>query len=448
MRIRIKKGLNIPLAGTPEQRIDAANPVQSVAVIGPDTVGLKPAVAVDVGDTVKLGQTLFTDGNNPHIRFTAPGSGRVAAINRGERRSLQSVVINLEGGEEERFARFDASEISSLSRDDVRDNLLASGLWTAIRTRPYGRIPPPESEPFAIFVTAIDTSPNPVDPAVVIAEAPDAFHNGLNVVSRLLDGTVFVCTGPESDISVPDAPPFQQVEFTGPHPAGLVGTHIHFLAPVSESRTVWHIGFQDVIAIGRLFTSGRLNPERIVALGGPLARQPRLLRTRLGASINDLVTDELEPTIKRLISGSVLSGRRATGAIAWLGRYHSQVTALQEGNKREFLSWIRPGLNKYSAHRAFASHILPHREYNLTSSQNGSPRAMVSVGTFEKVMPLDILATPLLKALLVKDTDAARALGCLELDEEDLALCSFVCNGKYEYGPFLRESLTEIEVNG
>ena len=448
MRIRIKKGLNIPLAGTPEQRIDDARPVRSVAVIGLDTIGLKPAMTIDVGDSVRLGQTLFTDGNNPGVQFTAPGAGVIEAINRGERRSLQSVVIRLNGDDEEQFKKFTADNLLSLSREEARENLLKSGLWTALRTRPYSKIPAPDTEPAALFVTAMDTSPNAPDPEIIIADASDAFQHGLQVVSRLLDGPVYVCTAPESQITVPNDSSLKQIEFSGPHPAGLVGTHIHFLAPVSENKAVWHIGYQDVIAIGRLFTTGHLNTERIIALGGPLASKPRLLRTRVGTSINDLVVDELAQSKRRLISGSVLSGRRATGPIAWLGRYHTQVSALQEGNEREFLAWMRPGLDKYSAIRAFAAHLLPRRDFDMTTSQNGSPRAMVSIGTFEKVMPLDILATPLLKALLVKDTDSARDLGCLELDEEDLALCSFVCSGKYEYGPFLRESLTEIEVNG
>jgi Na+-transporting NADH:ubiquinone oxidoreductase subunit A len=419
MQIRIKKGLNIPLAGTPLQQIEDANPVRSVALIGPDTVGLKPVVEIEAGDTVRLGQTLFTDGNNPGVGFTSPGSGVVDAINRGARRSLQSVVIRLAGDDEELFEIYEPSNLSSLSRDDVRRNLLSSGLWTALRTRPYSRIPAPDSMPGALFVTAIDTSPNAADPATIIATATEAFDSGLQVLSSLLDGSVYVCTAPGRKIPVPEEQSIEVVEFSGPHPAGLVGTHMHFLWPVSETRTAWHIGFQDVIAIGRLFTTGRLDTERIIALGGPLARKPRLLRTRLGASITDLVDGELERTRKRLISGSVLSGRRATGAIAWLGRYHTQINALQEGSEREFLAWMRPGLQKYSAIRAFASHLLPTRDYALTTSQNGSPRAMVSIGTFEKVMPLDILATPLLKALLVKDTDTARNLGCLELDEED-----------------------------
>lgn len=445
MRIRIKKGLDIPLAGTPLQRIDEGREVSTVAVLGPDTIGLRPAMEVEEGDTVRLGQALYTDANNPEVRFTAPGAGMVEAINRGSRRSLQSVVIRLAGDDEETF---DIGSPQSLSREKATALLLSSGLWTSLRTRPYSKIPGPGSEPVAIFVTAVDTNPHAANPAVVIADAHDAFHHGLIIISKLTSGPVYVCTDCDSQIDAPIDKPFVHAEFSGPHPAGLVGTHIHFLSPVSERKTAWHIGYQDVIAVGRLFATGRLNPQRVVSLSGPLAKSPRLLRTRLGASISDLVQDELLPGKKRLVSGSVLSGRRASGPIAWLGRYHTQVTALAEGNDREFLAWMRPGLDKYSAIRAYASHVFRGREFRLTTSQNGSPRAMVSIGTFEKVMPLDILATPLLKALLVEDTDTARNLGCLELDEEDLALCSFVCNGKYEYGPFLRKNLAEIEANG
>jgi Na+-transporting NADH:ubiquinone oxidoreductase subunit A len=235
--------------------------------------------------------------------------------------------------------------------------------------------------------------------------------------------------------------------FEGPHPAGLVGTHIHFLEPVSETRIVWHIGYQDVMAIGRLFVTGRLPVERIVALGGPMVREPRLLTTRLGAHTSEIINGELAKGNVRVISGSVLSGHRAAGWAAYLGRYDTQISVLPEGNPREFLAFIRPGFGKFSTARAFAGKLFG-KDYRFTTSQNGSPRAMVSIGSFEQVMPLDILPTPLLKSLLVRDTDGARELGCLELDEEDLALCSFVCNGKYEYGPHLRKNLHEIEVNG
>jgi len=202
------------------------------------------------------------------------------------------------------------------------------------------------------------------------------------------------------------------------------------------------------MAIGRLFTTGRLPTERLIALGGPMVKNPRLLRTRRGASTADILDGEIERGNARVISGSVLSGHRASGMLGWLGAYHNQISVIAEGSPREFLSWLRPGHNKYSALRAYASTWLHKGEYDLTSSQNGSPRAMVSTGSFERVMPLDILPTVLLKALLVRDTDSAQQLGALELDEEDLALCSFVCNGKYNYGPHLRKALDEIEANG
>ncbi len=403
---------------------------------------------VGQGDRVRLGQPLFSDKQNPGVRFVAPGSGVVAAVNRGERRVLQSVVIELDGDQEETFESHSAGRLDSLGRPAVASQLLASGLWTSFRTRPFSKIPAAQAVPSALFVTAIDTNPLAADPAVVVRGAATDFDSGLRVIARLTDGPVHLCTAPGSGITAPASEQFRHVEFAGPHPAGLAGTHIHFLEPVSERRTVWHIGYQDVIAIGRLFVTGRLSAERIVALAGPLVRQPRLVRTRVGASIQDLVAGELESADTRIISGSVLSGHRAAGWASYLGRYHSQVTVLREGRRRQFLGWLSPGARKFSSERAYAGHLLHREPFELTTSQNGSPRAMVSIGSFDKVMPLDILPTPLLKALIVRDTDAAKGLGCLELDEEDLALCSFVCNGKYEYGPALRACLNEIEVRG
>jgi len=448
MRIKIKKGLDIPVIGRPDQVISDANDVNTVALLGPDTIGLKPGIAVQAGQSVRLGQTLFTDKAQPRVQFTSPGAGEVIAINRGTRRALQSVVIRLDGDDEETFAAYEARQLPNLQFETVRDNLLDSGLWTAFRTRPFSRIPSPQKPPKAIFITAIDTNPLAADPTVIIADAADSFSDGLQVVARLTSGRVFVCTAPGAAIAVPEGEQLRKVEFAGPHPAGLVGTHIHFLHPVNEKEIVWHLGYQDVIAIGRLFTSGHLPVERVVSLGGPPVKRPRLLRTRLGASTGDLISGEIRTGKTRVISGSVLSGHRAAGPLAWLGRYHSQLSILQDGSKREFLAWLRPGNHKFSSVRAYTSHMLHRGDFELTTSQNGSPRAMVSIGTFEKIMPLDILPTPLLKALLVKDPERARDLGCLELDEEDLALCSFVCNGKYEYGPYLRTSLDELEADG
>ena len=416
--------------------------------MGPDTVDLKPGMLVAVGDAVKLGQPLFRDKQNPGVHFTSPGAGTVAAINRGERRVLQSVVIDLDGDEEEQFTAYPPNELQKVSRQDVRDNLLASGLWTAFRTRPFSKIPRPDDVPAAIFVTAIDTNPLAANPDVVIQRDGEAFLQGLCVIAALTDGTIHVCTAADSSITGSDSGDIQHSQFAGPHPAGLAGTHIHLLDPVNENQIAWHIGYQDVITVGKLFTTGRLPVDRIVSLSGPSVSKPRLISTRLGANITELVDGELSDSDVRVVSGSVLSGHRAAGWAVWLGRYDNQITVLKEGSPREFLSFMRPGIGKYSFTRGFVGNLFGSGSHPLTTSQNGSPRAMVSIGSFEEVMPLDILPTPLLKALLVRDTDSARDLGCLELDEEDLALCSFVCNGKYDYGRHLRKSLHEIEVNG
>jgi Na+-transporting NADH:ubiquinone oxidoreductase subunit A len=448
MRIKIKKGLDIPIKGEPEKTIEDGAEVNTVAAVATDVSGIRPRMAVQVGDKVRLGQVLYHDKRNPEVPFTAPGAGEIIAVNRGARRALQSVVIRLEGDDAESFKSWNASELDTLDAQDVRSNLIASGLWTTLRTRPFSRIPAPDATPSAIFVTAIDTNPLAVDPAFLIAKDPEVFDNGLKVLSRIADCPIYLCTAPESGISCPHPEQFHHVEFEGPHPAGLVGTHIHFLAPVSKTRTVWHIGYQHVMAFGRLFTTGRLPTERMITLCGPMALRPRILRTRIGASTADLLKGETAPGNLRVISGSALGGHRAAGPLAYLSRYQTQLTVLEEDRSREFLAWMLPGTDRYSLTRTFASTLLRRDAFNLTTTQNGSPRAMVSTGAFESIMPLDVLATPLLKALLVEDTDRAQELGCLELAEEDLALCSFVCNGKHDYGAYLRMNLTEIEVNG
>ena len=447
MQLKIKKGLDIPLTGTPEQSISDAPQTSTVALLGPDFHDLKPGMLVRQGDRVKLGQPLVRDKDNPGVNFTSPGSGVVRAINRGERRVMQSVVIELDGDDAERFDSCDATKLDALSDDDVRRNLLASGLWAALRTRPYSKIPAPDASPKALFVTAIDTNPLAADPAVVIGQDKEAFAQGLTIVSKLGDGPVYLCTAPGSGIDCPQGDRFRHAEFSGPHPAGLVGTHIHLLEPVNERKVVWHVGYQDVIAIGKLFATGRLPVDRVISLAGPMVHKPRLIRTRLGANTSEIIRGEVSHGDIRVVGGSVLSGHRAIDWAAYLGRYDLQITVLPEGTPREFLSFLRPGIGKFSSTRAFFGKLLGG-PYRFTTSQNGSPRAMVSTGSFEEVMPLDLLPTPLLKALLVRDTDGARDLGCLELDEEDLALCSFVCNGKYNYGRHLRNNLHEIEVNG
>jgi len=451
MQFTIKEGLDLPITGEPKQVIENGNSVNSVAILGLDYVGMKPTMAVNEGDSVKLGQVLFSDKKNPGVNFTSPGAGVVKSINRGEKRILQSIVIDLKGTEEEFFSRYDASELNNLTTEQVKENLLASGLWTNLRTRPYGKIPAIDSNANSIFVTAIDTSPLAADPAIVIKDRADDFINGLTVISKLTQGKTYVCKATGTDIAVGNTNSLQVADFSGPHPAGLPSTHIHFIDPVNIDKFVWHINYQAVIAIGALFTTGKLNVERVVSLAGPTVKNPRLIRTRVGANTDDLVSGELQDDVEsRVISGSALYGRQASDWAAFLGHYSNQITALKEGRERELFGWIVPGKNKYSALNVYTSSVDRKfdRKFPLTTTKNGSNRAIVPVGVYETVMPLDILSTPLLKALVVGDSDQAQLLGCLELDEEDLALFTFVDPGKHDFGPVLRANLTKIEKEG
>jgi Na+-transporting NADH:ubiquinone oxidoreductase subunit A len=448
MHFSIQKGLDLPLSGEPIQTIEAARPVTSVAILGNEYNGMKPTMLVEEGQSIKLGQALFTDKKNPRVTYTSPGAGTIKAIKRGSKRILQAVIIELQGDEEVTFDRYDPTELNQLEPEKIKQNLLDSGLWTAIRTRPYSKSPDPDSSPSSIFVTAIDTNPLAANPTLIIDEHNADYAHGLTILSQLTNGKVFVCQSTDSAVQDSTGINVETHTFSGPHPAGLASTHIHFIDPVNASKAVWQINYQDVIAIGKLFTTGRLWVDRVISLAGPIVNNPRLLRTRLGASTEDIIKDELEPVQSRVISGSVLSGHTANNWAAYLGRFHNQISVIAEGNQREFFGWIMPGTQKFSALNVFISKLMGKKSFNLTTSQNGSPRAMVPVGTFEMMMPLDILPTQLLRALLVKDTDMAQALGCLELDEEDLALCSFVCSGKFDYGPILRTNLIQIEKEG
>ncbi|MGB2115431.1 MAG: Na(+)-translocating NADH-quinone reductase subunit A [Porticoccaceae bacterium] len=442
--IKIRRGLDLPISGTPKQVIHDGPKTSQIAIIGSDYHGMKPTMEVKVGDSVSKGQLLFTDKKNPGVRFTSPSSGTVVEINRGDRRVFQSLVIDIDGDDKETFASFDAGQLSTLSRQQVVDNLVNSGQWVSFKTRPYSKVPAIDSVPASIFVNAMDTNPLAADPQVIIAERQQDFANGLSVISNLTEGSVNLCIEASASVSVENV---SLHSFSGPHPAGLSGTHIHYIDPVSADKTVWTINYQDVIAIGALFTSGEIDNRRVIALGGPQVTEPRLIRTKLGANLNQLVIGELVNDENRVISGSVLSGRQATGNFAFLGRYHNQVSVIREGREREFLHYLRPGINKHSALPIFAGG-LKKKLFDMTSSTNGSERAMVPVGGYENVTALDILPVQLLRSLIVGDTEMAQKLGCLELDEDDVGLYTYVCVGKYEYGPILRENLTKIEKEG
>jgi Na+-transporting NADH:ubiquinone oxidoreductase subunit A len=448
MQFIIKEGLDLPITGGPKQIIEKGNKIKSVAILGKDYVGLKPKMMVAEGDTVKLGQVLFTDKQNPGVNFTSPGAGMVKSINRGAKRVLESVVIELKGTAQISFTQYAKKDLATLTADQIKENLLKSGLWVSFLTRPYGKIPAIDAKPRSIFVTAIDTRPLAADPAVIIKEKEAEFSTGLAIVAKLTEGKTYLCKATGAEVVSADS--VQVEEFSGPHPAGLPSTHIHFIDPVHTENEVWHIDYQAVIAIGELFATGKLNVNRVVSLAGPTVKNPRLLETRVGANTHDLVAEELEEGESRVISGSVLYGHEAVNSFAYLGCYSNQISVLKEGRDRELFGWIVAGKNKYSAMNIYTSSKdrKNNRLFPLTTDKNGSNRAIVPVGVYESVMPMDILSTPLLKALVIGDTDQAQLLGGLELVEEDVSLFTFVDPGKHDFAPVLRANLTKIEKEG
>ena len=448
--VHIKKGLDVPISGVPIPEISDGPEVKHVALVGDDYIGMRPTMEVAAGDQVRRGQLLFTDKKSSRVRYTAPASGRVTAVVRGAKRKFEAVVIEIEGDERIEFDTFGDRNLVQLAADEVRDKLLEAGLWPALRSRPYSKVANPDEVPHALFVTAIDTNPLAADPRLALEPREADFIAGLQALSVLTDGKTYLCRGPGAAIPGEDLSCVETVVFDGPHPAGLPGTHIHFLAPVAMDRSAWYINYQDVLAVGHLFLTGQIDNGRILSLAGPATANPRVIRSQIGANLTELTANEVQPELEfpaRVVSGSVLGGRSAAAPVDFLGRYHLQVTMLEEGRRRDLMGWAGPGFNKFSVKPIFAG-VLAGKLLNMTTSTEGSHRAIVPIGMYERVMPLDIIPTPLLKSLAVQDVDTAQSLGCLELDEEDLSLCTFVCPGKIEYGPLLRESLQTIEAEG
>ena len=452
---KIRRGLDLPITGAPQGGPEDGRQVSRVALMAADYIGLKPTMHVKVGDSVSRGQLLFEDKKTPGVRYTAIADGRIAAIHRGERRALQSVVIELSSAEQggrsgdSKFKSFTGQHPSSMNRNQVRDLLVESGQWVALRQRPFSRVPQVDGEAAAIFVTAMDTHPLAPDPAPLLAERGGDFERGLTALGKLTDGPVYTCTAPGVNVQLPSQGDFRHEEFAGPHPAGTAGLHIHTLAPVNRKRSVWWIGYQDVLAIGKLFETGNLDVSRVISLCGPAATKPRVVRTRIGASLDDLTSGELEDGETRVISGSAVFGRTASGEVhGYLGRHHNQVTALAEGNERVLLGWLTPGFGTHSVGRTFLSKLLPGKKFDFTTTKNGSDRAIVPIGMYEKVFPFDMAPSYLLRTLAAGDVEYSEELGVLELDEEDLALCSYACPGKQDYAKYLRDLLTTIEREG
>jgi len=442
----LARGLDLRIAGAPDMgTIEDAPPVRSVALLGADAPGVRPDLRVDPGDRVRLGQTLWVDRRRPELRFTAPGAGRVRAVERGAQRRLEAVVIDLEGDETEGFDPVAPAEVAGLPGPRLRALMLASGLWTTLRARPFSRIPDPDETPRAIFVTAMESEPLAPPAEPIIDAQRDAFALGVTALTRLTAGPIHVCTRPGAAAPVPDLESVTVTTFEGPHPAGLPGTHIHLLGPGIAGSAAWHLGYPEVIALGQLLVTGRLPTERVVSLAGPAVARPRLVRTRVGANTDDLLRGGLRDERCRVLSGSVLSGRQAMGWGAHLGRLHRQVSALTEDDAPAGFGWLAPRRGGRARRVLGSLRRRTRAGGDDTTSLHGRRGPFFPLERLERVVPLDLWLAPLLRALLVGDVEAAEELGALELSEEDLALVTYLCPGKLEYGALLRSALDEIQ---
>ena len=430
--IKISKGLDLPISGTPDPVISDTPKVTTVSLLGNDFTGMKPTMFVKSGDIVKRGTKIFEDKKNPGVFFTSPAGGIVKEISRGDRRKFLSVDIEIADNED--CVEFDTNE-------NIRNLLINSGLWNAFRSRPFNRTPSIDSTPNAIFINACDTNPLSVDPYFIIKEDLKYFNRGLKALYENFSSPIHCCyQNSDFDLSV-DGINYHQ--FTGPHPSGLTSTHINKIYPVNLKRIAWTIGYQDIISIGYLLEHNFLRTHKLIALAGPSVFNPSLIKARISGNIYELTAGKLESG-SRVISGSVLYGHASEGVMNYLGFYDSLISAIPDQANDIFLNWLMPGSKLHSKLNVFISSFLKPSNFIFNTSVNGGDRAIVPVGSYDEVLPMDILVPQLLKALVVGDREQAVDLGMLELAPEDLAICSYICPSKYDYCSILANNLNEL----
>lgn len=448
--IRLKKGHDILLAGQPEKRLIIAGQPALLKIRPADFRGIKPKLMVKEGDHVKTGSPVLSSKTVPDLFVTSPGSGRIARIVFGERRVINEVVINLDKTESfEDFERFNEQSVESLSSERIKRQLLHSGLWPVIRQRPFSCVADPEKSPKAVFVPAMSTAPFAPDMDYLLDQDSTGFQMGLSVLKKLAGSPVHLVAGKNSSNELlHEAKGIVPHRFSGPHPAGNVGIHIHHIAPIrSRDDIVWYVSLQDVLRIGKLFLTGRLPVGKIVTIGGESVEKRHYIKIRHGMMLKDLLWGNQVEQNSRLVSGDVLTGLKSSPEDP-LGFYHETVSVIPERADREFMGWLKPGLHKYSVTNLFLSRLVRNRGAQLDTRMHGSPRVIIPFGNIESVLPMDILPTFLIKMILARDIDEMERLGIYECDPEDFALCSFVDASKMEIADIIREGLEYVEENG
>ena len=447
--ITISKGLDIPISGEVTDLEITKQITNKVAVLGKDYHDLKPTMLVKVGEKVIKGQKLLEDKKIPGLFLVAPISGEVIEINRGERRAFESLVIETDNNVEE-IVFIDNLSSFQANKENVRDILIESGLWTNFKKRPFSKVPNVDENVDEIFISCLDTSPLSVDPEIFIEQNLDDFNKGIEIISLITSKYVHISSKIGSNLFV-ESEKVRLYELNNLHPAGNVGTQIHYISPLGRNKSVWTINYQHVCHIGHMFNFGRLSFKKLVSVAGPQVKAPFLLETLSGVDLIEVLKDKLLEGTNRIVSGSVLSGRNAAKNESFLGHFHNQISVLREVEDvdRELFNWFRPDLKKHSFLPVFFTKFFEKiNPLNYTTSMNGADRAIVPIGVYEDVLPFNIMATQLLKSIVLRDTEEAQDLGILELDEEDLSLATYVCPSKYDYGSILRENLKLIEDEG
>lgn len=442
--IRIKKGVSIKLTGSAD-RVYANIPSSEYYVIKPsDFIGLKPKLTVKVGDKVQAGSSLFFDKENPDVIIASPVSGEISEISRGEKRKILSVVVKADA--EISYKEFSKAKAKDVTRAQIIEQMLASGLWPFVRQRPFAVIANPADMPKAVFISAFDSAPLTCDSDFVLHGMEEEFQAGLDIVAKLTDGKTHLNLDGNSNSSsvFTSAKGVQINNVSGPHPAGNVGVQIHHIDPINKGEVVWYMYPQDVVAIGRLFSQGKYDATRLIALAGSQVVKPRYYRTMQGASITALTEANIKPGESRYISGNVLTGNKIA-ADGNLGFYHNEISVISEGKEQEFLGWLLPGLSKFSLSRTFFSWMNPKKEYPISANMNGEERAYVVTGQYESVLPMDVHPQHLIKSIMIGDIELMENLGIYEVAEEDLALCEFSCTSKIPVQEILREGLDLVK---
>lgn len=444
--IKLKKGYDIKLVGEAAKEF-AQNEASRTYVVKPsEFFGITPKLLVEVGSEVKCGTPLFFAKGQPEMMFTSPVSGEVVEINRGEKRAILEIKILADG--KMQHETFPSGDPASLGRETVKAQMLKSGAWTLLRQRPFNRLADVFVSPKNIFVSGFDSSPLAPDLNFALKGRESHLQAGINALAALTDGKVFLGLKHGADNST-----FQSLKnvvinhFDGPHPAGNVGIQIHHTAPINKGDHVWTVNAQDLATIGKLFTEGIFDPERVIAITGSEVKVPKYAKVRQGANVDYLLKDNLSEGKNRVISGSVLFGTTISEN-GYLGYYDQQISVIPEGEDPEMFGWLIPTYPRPSISKTFLSYLMPNKKFKVNTNMHGEERAYVVTNEYEKVLPMDILPVHLIKACLANDLEAMEALGIFEVVEEDLALCEFVCTSKAPVQEILAEGLALIEKEG